>query len=62
MDEVTLECTATQNSGRTIKSCFNLADLLRNDRKQETPAVVRTLIAANSQVELSFRTEGQLLP
>lgn len=52
----------TQNSGRPIKSCFNLADLLRNDRKQETPAVVRTLIAANSQVELSVRTEGQLLP
>lgn len=36
--------------------------MLLNDRKQETPAVVRTLIAAVGQVELSVRTEGQLLP
>lgn len=62
LDEGTLECTVTQNSGRPIKSCFNLAALLLNDRKQETPAVVRTLIAAIGQVELSVRTEGQLLP
>lgn len=36
--------------------------MLLNDRKQETAAVVRTLIAAVGQVELSVRTEGQLLP
>lgn len=59
LDEVTLECTVRQNSGRPIK-CLLLPVL--NDRKQETPAVVRTLIAAVGQVELSVRTEGQLLP